>query len=100
MARLAIGLPVEPVILMNRHPAHDRDAMVHFLAVQHLMDIAQTAEHIGGEGLVHHLGFLKAQYVRRFLGQELFDNVDARADAVDVPGCDGKSVGHGVALGG
>ena len=34
------------------------------------------------------LGFLKAEDIGRFLAQELLDDVDAGADAIDVPGSD------------
>ena len=72
--------------------------MMHPLTIQHLMDIAHAPEHVGGENLVHHLGFLKAENVGDFLLQQLFDDVDARTDAVDVPGANGESFGHGFAL--
>ena len=44
MPRLAIGLPVEPVVLDHRHAAEDRDAVVHPLAVDDDVVVAERAE--------------------------------------------------------
>ena len=93
MARLAIGLPVEPVVLAHRHPADDRDAVVHRLAVQDLMRIAELAERRVGKVAVDHLGFLQAQDVGRFLAQKALDDVDAKANRIDVPGSDLERIG-------
>ena len=61
--RLAIVLPVVAAGLGERHPAEDRDAMVHPLAVELLVDVAVAVEQVGREDVVEHLGFLKAQDV-------------------------------------
>src|SRR3546814_758785 len=45
MARLAIVLPVVAVILPDRQAAEDRDTMVHALAAQYQMVVAQAPEH-------------------------------------------------------
>src|SRR5690606_28915242 len=68
-------------------------------AVQHLMIIAALAEQAGGEGVVHHLRFLKTHYVGRFFDQEPFDDIEPGTDAIDVPGSDTERLGHAVPLG-
>jgi hypothetical protein len=73
--------------------------MMHRLPIDDHMVIAQLAERAFRKLRVGNLGFLKAQYVGRFFAQEAFDNVDAGADRVDVPGSDTKGGCHGGCLG-
>ena len=74
MARLAIGLPVVPLLLAHRQPAEDRDAVVHALAADDLVGVAEAPEHGRREVGVADLGFLQAQDIGRFLAQELLDD--------------------------
>ena len=86
--RLAIVLPVVLARVLQRHPAEDRDAMVHPLPVELAMDVAVTLEQIGREDGVENLGFLEAQDVGLLLGDQALDKPGARAHRVDVPGRD------------
>ncbi len=88
MARLAVRLPVEPVILDDRHPAEDRDAVVHALAVQDDVVVAERAERLQREVAIDDLGLLQAQDVGLLVAQELLDDGDPETDRVDVPGDD------------
>ena len=95
VAGLAIGLPVVPFLLRAGKPAEDRNAMVHALAAEGLVDVAEAAEHRGREIRVADLGLLQAQDVGRFLAQEFLDDLDPGADGIDVPGRDLEALGHG-----
>ncbi|PAV72981.1 hypothetical protein WR25_16638 [Diploscapter pachys] len=88
VARLLVRLPVEAIVLDQRHAAEDRDTMVHALAVDDDMVVAERAEGIEGEVGVDDLGFLEAQDVGFHLAQELFDDGDPETDRIDVPGDD------------
>ena len=98
MPRLAIGLPVEPVILVKRHLAEDRHAMMHPLPVEHDMRIAQRLERSAGEGAVDDLRFLKAQNIGLLLAQEALDNLDTEADGIDIPRNNAEALGHAHAM--
>ena len=95
MPRLAIGLPVEPVVVAQPHLADDRYAMVHRLAVKLLEIIAELAEGAFGKVVVDDLGFLKAQDVGLLLGQEPLHRGQPEADRVDVPRSDFERGSHG-----
>ncbi len=75
---------------MQRHLADNRHAMVHRLAIDHHMAIAQLPEQTFGKQAVDDLRFLKAQDIRRLLFQKAFDNVDPGADRIDIPRCDAE----------
>ena len=75
MARLAVRLPVEPVVLAHRHLRGDGDAMVHRLAADEEVVVAEPPEQPFRELGVADLGFLQAEDVGRFLGQELLDDL-------------------------
>src|SRR3546814_8788037 len=49
---------------------------------------AEPPEHLGLEQAAFDLGFLKAENVGSFFAQEVLDDADARANAVDIPRCD------------
>ena len=68
--------------------------MVHPLAVQLLVDVAETGEQLGREDLVDRLGFLQAQDVGLLLGDKALDQRRAGADRVDVPRCDFQPNSH------
>ncbi len=95
MARLAIGLPIVALLLPRRQSAEDRHSVVHALAAEDLVNVAEAVEHAGGEVGVADLGLLQAQYVGRFLAEELLDDLDACADGIDVPGGDLERERHG-----
>ena len=59
--------------------------MVHPLAVQLLVDVAQAGEQLGRENLVIGLGLLQAQDVGLLLGDQPLDQRGASADRIDVP---------------
>jgi hypothetical protein len=59
--------------------------MVHWLAIDHHMAIAQLPEQAFGKQAVDDLCFLKAQNIGRLLFQKAFDNVDPGADRIDIP---------------
>ena len=86
--RLAIVLPVVAAMRMQRQPAQDRDAVMHALPGEQAVDIAEPLERLVGKGRVVDLGLLQAQHVGRDLRQEIADNVDTRANRIDVPGGD------------
>ena len=94
MARLAIVLPVVAARIGQRHPAQDRHTMMHALAVQLLVDIAEAREQIGREGVVAGLGFLKAKDVGLLVGDQPLDQRRAGADRIDIPRSD-LEAGHG-----
>jgi hypothetical protein len=85
----------KPFLLAHRQPAEDGDAVMHALAADDLVDVAELAEHARREVAVADLGLLQAQDVRRFLAQELLDDVEPGADGIDVPGRDLEACGHG-----
>jgi hypothetical protein len=96
VASFSICLPVQPVILDQRNTREDCDAVVHLLAVQHLMDVAQVPKCLCRKDIVQSLGFLKTEDVGRFLAEELLDDTDAEPDRIDVPGSDFQRVVHQV----
>ena len=79
MARLAIVLPVVAPGVVKRQPRQDRDAMVHLLAVELVMDVAARMEQVGREDMILRLGFLQAEDVRLLLVEEAFDDAGTRA---------------------
>jgi hypothetical protein len=68
--------------------------MVHRLAVQDHMIIAEAPEHPFGKLFVAHFGFLQTQNIGRFLGQETLDDVEAGTDAVNIPADDFQTITH------
>src|SRR5438270_2921694 len=82
---LAIVLPIVLARVLERNAAEDCDAMVHTLAVQFRVHIAVSLEQLDRKDTVQHLGFLETQDVRLLLGDQPFDQPDARAHRVDVP---------------
>ena len=74
--------------------------MVHRLAADDAVDIAQALEPAVREFAVADLGLLQAEDVRLHLGEKLLDDPDPGADRVDVPGCDLEACGHGGGLAG
>src|SRR3546814_4614544 len=76
MARLAIVLPVVAVILPDRQAAEDRDTMVHALAAQYQMVVAQAPEHAFGKVAVDDLGLLKTENVGHLVCEEHLDDVE------------------------
>ena len=85
MPCLPVRLPVEAVVRDDRYLRDRRDAVVHALAVDYDVAIAQPPERIDREILVDDLGFLKAQDIGLGLAQELLDDTDPEADRIDVP---------------
>ena len=71
--------------------------MVHALAVQDAVGVAQLLEQAVWENVVGDLGFLQAQHIGLMIAQELLHDIGAGADAVDVPSGDAKR--HGTHLG-
>ena len=94
MPRFPIVLPVVTPRVMKLHPAEDCDAMVHFLAIELVMDVAARMKQVCREDIILRLGFLEAQDVRLFLVEKTFDDGHAGADRINVPGGDFK-LGHG-----
>ena len=94
MPRLAIVLPVVLAGVFQGHPAEDRDAVVHPLAVELPVDVAVTVEQVGRKDVVEHLGFLKAQDVGLLLGDQSLDERRARPHRVDVPRSDFQPFAH------
>ena len=75
MARLAIVLPVVTAADHAAAPAtEDRDAMVHLLAIELVMDIAARMEQVGREDMILRLGFLQAEDVGLLLVEQPFDD--------------------------
>ncbi len=98
MPRLAIGLPVEPVVLGKGNAAEDGDAVVHPLAVDCDVIVTQRAQRREREIAVDDLGFLKAQYVGRCFAQELLDDVHAEPHRIDVPRRNADLLAHRPAM--
>ena len=78
----------------------DGDAMVHRLAADDDVVVAEPPEQPFRELAVADLGLLQAEDVGRFLDEEFLDDLDAGADRIDVPGRDFQSGGHGGGLSG
>ena len=91
-------MPIVPSRIGERDAAEDRDAMVHALAVQRVVDVAMAAEKLGREDAVEHLRLLEAENVRLLLGDQTLDQPGARAHRVDVPRSDLQPFAHEVPL--
>jgi hypothetical protein len=74
--------------------------MMHHLAAQYVVDVAEPSESVGGEIAIAHLRFLKAEDIWRLLDQEFLDDGEARSDRIDVPGRDLQHFGHGGSVSG
>src|SRR6185369_12417088 len=79
----------------QRHPRQDGDAMMHFLAIELVMDIAARMEQVGRENMVLRLGLLQAEDVRLFLVEQPLDDMRTGADRVYIPRSDLER-GHGL----
>ena len=88
MPRLAIVLPIMAAVRVERQAAEDRDAVVHALPREQAMRVAHRLEGGMGEGRVVDLGLLQAQDVGLRRGEEITDDVESRADRIDIPGGD------------
>ena len=98
VARLAIVLPIMATMVRERNTAEDGDPVVHPLAVEQAMHIAEPLEHRMRERAVLNLGFLQAQNVRAFGRQKLLDDRYPGSNRVDVPGRDLGCFGHRPAM--
>ncbi len=88
MARLAIVLPVMAPAVVKRQARQDRHAMMHFLPIEFVVNIAARMEQRGGKDDVLRLGFLQAENVGLLLVEQALDDAGARAHRIDVPGND------------
>ena len=90
---LAAGQP--PRLRLRRRAAEHRHAVPSLLAVDDGV-IAECLEVVMREVLVAHLHFLQTQHVGRAALQPMRDEIHARPQAVDIPGCDthGLTVSH------
>src|SRR5687767_12022912 len=88
MARLAIVLPVVTPAVVQRDAAQDGHAVVHFLAIELMMDISARVEKLRREDKVLGLGLLEAEYVGLLLVEQALDDRDPGSNRVDVPGGD------------
>jgi len=86
------------VVLAHRHLRDDRHAVVHRLAADDDVIVAEPPEKPFRKLGIADLGLLQAEDIGRLLGQELLDDFRARADRIDVPGRDLESGGHGAGL--
>ena len=98
MPRFAIVLPVVASRRLQLDPAEDGDSVVHALAVELLVDVAEPGEMRRREDVIVGLGFLQAKDVGLLLGDQALDDRQPRADRVDVPGYDLDGAVHGQAL--
>ena len=69
--------------------------MVHALAADDLVAVAERPERLGREIGIAYLGFLQAQDVGALLAQELLDDGDSGAHGIDVPRRDLEAGRHG-----
>ena len=88
VARFSVVLPVVATTVAERKTAEDRDAMMHLLAVELVMDKAARVKQFGREHMVLGLGLLQAEDVGLFLVEQPFDDLRAGTDRIDVPGSD------------
>ena len=85
MPRFAIVLPVEAAFLGQRYLRQRGDAVVHLLAADEPVAVAEPLEHRVGKVVVDDLGLLQAQDVGGVIAQEPLDDVEAEAHRIDVP---------------
>ncbi len=95
MARLAIVLPVVAPAVVERHPAEDRDAVVHLLAIELVVNVAARVEQVGRKDDIERLGLLQAEDVGLLIVEQPRDDGGARAHRIDVPRGN-LEFGHGV----
>jgi hypothetical protein len=76
--------------LADRHAADRGDAVIALLPADRLMGVAQRRQRLGGEQVALALDLLQAQDVGRGFGKQLFDQADAQAGRIDVPGGDSE----------
>jgi hypothetical protein len=69
----------------QRQFAQYRNAVMHRLAMQGMVRKAQFVKWLCGENIIHHLGFLQAQNIGREFADEILHQIDAEADAVNIP---------------
>ena len=70
MTGFAVILPIVAFCVAHLHPTEDRNAMVHPLPLELLVDVPVTGEKLGREDIIGRLGFLQAKNVRPLLVKE------------------------------
>ncbi|MFM2410364.1 MAG: hypothetical protein RL481_1192, partial [Pseudomonadota bacterium] len=86
------------VAMVQRDFGYNGYTVMHRLAVYDDAVVTQLAEQAFGKQAINDLRFLQAKNIGSLFAKETFDNVDARANRVDVPGCDTKGSCHAALL--